>query len=52
MRDAFRPLWITLWKDIAKELFHLEKNGVIRRHGVQHFKQKPDRTLLIPDGIS
>jgi len=28
LRDAFRPLWINLSEDIAKEPFHLEKMGV------------------------
>jgi len=38
LRDAFRPLWITLCEDIDKEPFHLEKNGGVRCHGVQRFK--------------
>jgi hypothetical protein len=37
LRDAFRPLWIALNNDIAKEPFHLEKNGGLRCHGVNHF---------------
>jgi len=28
--DAFRPRWIALCEDIAKEPFHLEKNGGLR----------------------
>jgi len=35
--DAFRPLWVALCDDIAREPFHLEKNGGLRCHGVQLF---------------
>jgi len=47
LRDAFRPLWIALWECIAKEPFHLEKNGGLRCHGANLiYVQKPNRKLL------
>jgi len=52
LRDAFRPLWVALCEGIAKEPFHLEKNGASPMPGGDLInKQKANRKLLVWNSI-